>query len=59
MKKPTTIFRQNKSNLIFTKKINQLKSAQSFDLSRQPSGTYFIVVYHKGQRIGQQILIKK
>lgn len=46
-------------NLISSKKINQLKSAQSFDLSRQPSGTYFIVVYHQGQRIGQQILIKK
>lgn len=46
-------------NLISTQKINKFKSVQSFDLSRQPSGVYFIVVYHQGQNIGQQILIKK
>jgi len=46
-------------NLISSKKIDKFKSAQSFDLSNQASGTYFIIVYHKGQRIGQQILIKK
>lgn len=46
-------------NLISTKKIDQLQSEQSFDLSHQASGTYVIVVYHQGHRIGQQILIKK
>jgi len=46
-------------NLIQTRKVDVAEGTQTFDLSGLASGTFVLVFYHQGTRIGQQIVVKK
>ena len=47
------------SSLAQSKKVTETKGQTRFNMTNLASGTYVVVFFSHGQRIGQQILIKQ